>query len=43
MWREGGDIELHRWIAGAPPAPVTQVVIERLDLNSDEGWQVRGH
>lgn len=48
MWREGGDIELHRWIAGAPvvvtpPAPVTQVVIERLDLNSDEGWQVHEH
>lgn len=45
MWRIGGDLQLRWWLAGArlatvPPTPATQVVIERLDLNSDSGWQV---
>lgn len=44
MWRAGGDRQLHQWLASArsatvAPAPTAQVVIERLDLNGDDGWQ----
>lgn len=46
MWRTGGDLQLRWWLAGARAAaqfhsdpPPVQIVIERLDLNGDDGWK----